>query len=325
MTDIDIQTAQLIIQLARDDLYGPDGSPDEESLSDLEFALAAQEQEFMEYWMNYGDAQVTPGNRAGAVITGSRTGSNVATLGITVQATPVSPVPQPVPSTSGPGFQSPTNSSSNTPFSSSAFGQANLLSLGTPDEDEYEDEYDEEEEEEDEEEESYPVPGPSTSTLSNSAQGGTWQQTHSASSSVSSGSPVDELPILEWTVDNAPAFGSENVVRELLSEGEEYPPDSPTGGHSNLDDEEFVPEWPTIMSPPVESPTTAEEPQLVDYVDYVQYTLQQPISPFSSGSPSGSENEEDRSSLIPLFGGENSEDDAGRTSRVEMISRILDE
>ncbi len=317
MTDIDIQTAQLIIQLARDDLYGPDGSPDEESLSDLEFALAAQEREFMDYWMNYGDPQVTPGNRAGAGLTGSRTESNVATLGITTTSVRAT---QPVPSTSGPGFQSPTNSSSHTPFSSSAFGQANLLSLGTPDEDE--DEYDEEEEE------SYPVPGPSTSTLSNPglpAQGGTWQQTHSASSSVSSGSPVDELPLLEWTVDNAPAFGSENVVRELLSEGEEYPPDSPTGGHSNLDDEEFVPEWPTIMSPPVESPTTAEEPQLVDYVDYVQYTLQQPISPFSSGSPSGSENEEDRSSLIPLFGGENSEDDAGRTSRVEMISRILDE
>jgi hypothetical protein len=323
MTDIDIQTAQLIIQLARDDLYGPDGSPDDESLSDLEFALAAQEQEFMQYWMDYGVAQVTPGNRAGVGLTGSGMGNNVGSLGITTTsvqaATPVSPVSQPVPSTSsarpGPGFQSPANSSSsNAPGS---FGQANLLSL---DEDEYE-------------EESYPAPGPSTSTLRLApfapAQGATWQRTHSTFSSASSGSPVDELPILEWTVNEAPAFGSETIVREPLFEGEDYPPDSPAEEHSNLDNEEEpVPEWPVLMTPPVESPTAAEEPPLVDYVDYVQYTLQEPISPISSSNSSDSENEEEeesRNSIVPLFGRENSEDDAGRTSRVEMISRILEE
>jgi len=62
-------------------------------------------------------------------------------------------------------------------------------------------------------------------------------------------------------------------------------------------------------------------------VDYVQFTLQEPISPISStGNSSDSESEEEpRNSLIPLFGRENSEDDAGRTSRVEIISRILEE
>jgi hypothetical protein len=65
MTDLDIQTAQLIIQLAREDIYGLDGSPDDALVSDLEFALAAQEQEFMQHWTGYGDAQFTPGDRPG--------------------------------------------------------------------------------------------------------------------------------------------------------------------------------------------------------------------------------------------------------------------
>ncbi|KAK2461387.1 hypothetical protein APHAL10511_006611 [Amanita phalloides] len=51
------RTAQLIIQLARDDLYGLDNGVDG-GLSDLEFALAEQEREFMQFWMDYGDAQV---------------------------------------------------------------------------------------------------------------------------------------------------------------------------------------------------------------------------------------------------------------------------
>ena len=326
MTDIDIQTAQLIIQLARDDLYGLDGSPDDASLSDLEFALAAQEHEFMQYWMNYGDAQVTPTNRTGAGFAGSGTGSNVGSPTTSaVRPTPVSPIPQPpapsISSRRGPGPQSPASSSSNTtlPFpATGSFRQANLFWLNPQDEDEYE-------------EEPHPAWRPSTSTLPNlrpvppaPAQGATWQEPHSASSSQSS---VNEVPILPWTLDYVPAFGSESIVRETHFYGEESPPDSPASEVSNLDDEEPpVPEWPVLMTPPAELPTTAEEPPLVDYVDYAQYTLQQPISPISTRSHSDSDDEEEpTSSLFPFLGGESSEDDAGRASRVETISRILDE
>ncbi|KAF8627550.1 hypothetical protein AX15_004370 [Amanita polypyramis BW_CC] len=71
MTDLDIGTAMLIIQLARDDIYGLGGNDSgsggsgggdegDGSLTDLEFALAEQEREFMEYWTDYGDARVAP-------------------------------------------------------------------------------------------------------------------------------------------------------------------------------------------------------------------------------------------------------------------------
>ncbi|KAM6491013.1 hypothetical protein JOM56_013252 [Amanita muscaria] len=64
MDDLDIQTAQLIIQLARDDIYQFDdnafggNNQDGDLLSDLEFALAEQEREFMQHWTGYGGTQI---------------------------------------------------------------------------------------------------------------------------------------------------------------------------------------------------------------------------------------------------------------------------
>ncbi|KAM6492949.1 hypothetical protein JOM56_011083 [Amanita muscaria] len=78
MADIDVQTAQLIIQLARDDFYQlGDDAQDGGLLSDLEFALVAQEREFMQRWRDYGDVQFHPGARSG----GGRTGDNTRILG----------------------------------------------------------------------------------------------------------------------------------------------------------------------------------------------------------------------------------------------------
>lgn len=99
LAGLDTKTAQLIIQLARDDIYALDhgglfGADDRVrnnnvgrgggggggssssgragggrgrggrgggiTLSDLEFALAEQEREFMQFWADYGDTQVMP-------------------------------------------------------------------------------------------------------------------------------------------------------------------------------------------------------------------------------------------------------------------------
>ena len=132
MTDLDIQTAQLIIQLAREDIYGLDGAPDDSLLSDLEFALAAQEQEFMQHWTNYGDAQFTPGNRSGPSGGHSRDGEtgssnfglvrpnvNQTSRTASITVAPAAPAPQLVASTSSSrGIVQAANvasSSSNTP------------------------------------------------------------------------------------------------------------------------------------------------------------------------------------------------------------------
>ncbi|PFH50199.1 hypothetical protein AMATHDRAFT_61537 [Amanita thiersii Skay4041] len=70
MTDLDVATAQLIIRLAREDLYEQFDLDDASaglnnngqgqgglSLTDAEYALAMQEQEFMQFWIGYGEAQ----------------------------------------------------------------------------------------------------------------------------------------------------------------------------------------------------------------------------------------------------------------------------
>lgn len=115
MTDLDIETAQLIIQLAREDIYGLDGSPDDALVSDLEFALAAQEQEFMHHWTGYGDAQFTPGDRPGP--SGGRGGVGLvhpnvnqtsATASMITVAPPSAPAPQVVASASSWSSSPPT-------------------------------------------------------------------------------------------------------------------------------------------------------------------------------------------------------------------------
>ncbi|KAM6491016.1 hypothetical protein JOM56_013255 [Amanita muscaria] len=80
MDDLDIQTAQLIIQLARDDLYQLDdnaSSGNNQDVSDLELALAEQEREFMEHWTGYGGTQIKQNVGGPSRQAGSGNGSNV--------------------------------------------------------------------------------------------------------------------------------------------------------------------------------------------------------------------------------------------------------
>ncbi|KIL58432.1 hypothetical protein M378DRAFT_15551 [Amanita muscaria Koide BX008] len=80
MDDLDIQTAQLIIQLARDDLYQLDdnaSSGNNQDVSDLELALAEQEREFMERWTGYGGTQIKQNAGGPSRQAGSGNGSNV--------------------------------------------------------------------------------------------------------------------------------------------------------------------------------------------------------------------------------------------------------
>ncbi|KAF8637456.1 hypothetical protein AX17_002801 [Amanita inopinata Kibby_2008] len=77
MTDLDVATAQLIIRLVRDDIYGldpGDASDAGASLSDVEYALAMQEQEFMQHWLAYGGAQFEPGQGGNQGASGSSGG-----------------------------------------------------------------------------------------------------------------------------------------------------------------------------------------------------------------------------------------------------------
>ncbi|KIL58431.1 hypothetical protein M378DRAFT_316957 [Amanita muscaria Koide BX008] len=104
MDDLDIQTAQLIIQLARDDIYQFDdnafggNNQDGDLLSDLEFALAEQEREFMQHWTGYGGTQINQNAGGPSRRTGGSGNAGGGNMGNSAVAGP-SRVPNPRPAT----------------------------------------------------------------------------------------------------------------------------------------------------------------------------------------------------------------------------------
>lgn len=267
MTDLDIQTAQLIIQLAREDIYGLDGSPDDALVSDLEFALAVQEQEFMQHWMGYGDAQFRPGDRLGPSGGGGGVGLvhddnvNQTSMGASITVTPaLAPAPQLV---AGTGTSTSTSravdvagiaSSSSSPAAARATSSSHTLRTSNAE------------------------AGPSRlATISNQRLAPSTHAAHEATRQSLTAArplvivydpPAEEQPLIEWAVDEAP-----QTIRDYWSAEESYEP-PPAGeqrliewaveldeGHQTASDsewgvEEHRPESPQAVS---ESDWVAEE------------------------------------------------------------------